>query len=372
MFYRRLSFILSFNLVFLLALAMILINVVSIGSTQSLLLKNKVLEGKLLMHAIEQSLHRLPSAPLGTKREDIETLLKRSDYEYVLVLDPDLGERFSLGSTAVQKEALVQATRQALTTGHMETQLSGSTWGVFWTQKSNLILSAPLYHGRTLVAGISMVFHLQRIYRQLRHMQLFVSFYILINLILLTFVGRYRFSKSTITPLKKLVETAEAYKMDSETLFLGTEKEGNEFNHLSNALNQMLQRISKDQENLRLTVHSLKQANLDLKHAQNDIINAEKLASVGRLSAGIAHEIGNPIAIAMGYLELLKRNDISPSEREDFTVRTENEIHRINDIIRQLLNFSRPSSSVLTKISIHETLLDIVTIFKYQPLMKNI
>ena len=43
-----------------------------------------------------------------------------------------------------------------------------------------------------------------------------------------------------------------------------------------------------------------------IPRAQKEIIRAEKLASVGRLSAGIAHEIGNPIGIVIGYLELLK------------------------------------------------------------------
>ena len=141
------------------------------------------------------------------------------------------------------------------------------------------------------------------------------------------------------------METAEANTEGRETLFLGGEKDGNEFNQLSNALNQMLSRISEDQENLKLSVRSIKQANLDLKKAQNDIINAEKLASVGRFSAGIAHEIGNPLAIIIGYLELLKRKDISPSEREDFIKRAESEISRIHHIIRQLLDFSDPPTT---------------------------
>jgi len=89
------------------------------------------------------------------------------------------------------------------------------------------------------------------------------------------------------------------------------EKENNDFSKLSKALNSMLKQIADDKERLRTTVMSIEKANTDLKQAQKEIIQAEKLASVGRLSSGIAHEMGNPIGIVVGYLELLKQNDIS-------------------------------------------------------------
>ena len=134
----------------------------------------------------------------------------------------------------------------------------------------------------------------------------------------------------------------------------------------------MLRRISDDRETLRSTVMSLEKANLELKKAQEEIIRAEKLASVGRLSAGIAHEIGNPIGIVMGYLELLKQTDISESEKDEYIQRTENEIERINTIIRQLLEISRPSSTDLRSVAVHALIDDIADVLKVQPLMSNI
>ncbi len=141
---------------------------------------------------------------------------------------------------------------------------------------------------------------------------------------------------------------------------------------LSKALNIMLKRISADKEKLRSTVLSLEKANLDLKKAQREIIRAEKLASVGRLSAGIAHEIGNPIGIVIGYLELLKQEDISGEERDEYIHRTEEEIERINTIIRQLLEVSRPSNSGRTAVSVHELIHDTASVLRVQPLMSNI
>ena len=108
-----------------------------------------------------------------------------------------------------------------------------------------------------------------------------------------------------------------------------------------------------------------------MKKAQEEIIRAEKLASVGRLSAGIAHEIGNPIGIVMGYLELLKQKDTPDSEKEEYIQRTENEIERINTIIRQLLEISRPSKSGLKVVAVHDLIDDIAQVLNVQPLMSN-
>jgi signal transduction histidine kinase len=134
----------------------------------------------------------------------------------------------------------------------------------------------------------------------------------------------------------------------------------------------MLKRISADKEKLRSTVLSLERANTELKQAQKDIIRVEKLASVGRLSAGIAHEIGNPIGIVIGYLELLKQADVTEAERDEYIQRTEEEIERINSIIRQLLEVSRPSDTGRMAVALHDLIHDTADVLRVQPLMSNI
>jgi two-component system NtrC family sensor kinase len=155
-------------------------------------------------------------------------------------------------------------------------------------------------------------------------------------------------------------------------MFFLSENEDSEFNKLSKALNRMLQHIAEDKEKLQAAVVSLEKANFDLKQAQKDIIRVEKLASVGRLSAGIAHEIGNPIGIITGYLELLKRNDVSNDDKLDFILRTETEIKRIDAIIRQLLDLSRPSIEDVKAVSVHAIIEDAVGASRFHPSMSDI
>ena len=174
-----------------------------------------------------------------------------------------------------------------------------------------------------------------------------------------------------VKPLHRLLSRAEAYREESEIVF-SDENKNNEFNRLSSALNRMFMGISKDRETLKETVKSLGKVNMDLKQTQKELVRAEKLASVGRLSSGIAHEIGNPIGIVLGYLNLLKRNDLSTSERDEFILRAEEEINRINVIVRQLLDFSKPATDELISFSVNGLLKEIAEIIKPQPFMNHI
>ena len=122
---------------------------------------------------------------------------------------------------------------------------------------------------------------------------------------------------------------------------------GSEWDTLSRAVNRIVELNVKDNQILSETVASLQHAMADLKKAQQEMIRAEKLATVGRLSSGIAHEIGNPIGIILGYLELIQQASFPESEKGDIIRRTEAQVRRIDQIIRQLLDFSRPNKTTI-------------------------
>jgi signal transduction histidine kinase len=281
-------------------------------------------------------------------------------------------EQIFFGNTPQElKDELMKRSRKVMGSKMHETNFFGTTWGVFWKQRRDLILSTPLLQNDQALAGVSIVLPLEGIYQSLRRSQKMLFIYLFINTVVLTFIGIYRLSKVYFQPLARLARRAQDYREDDEMLF-SVRKEDNELNKLSGSLNSMLRRISADKEKLRSTVNSLETTNLELKKAQEEIIRAEKLASVGRLSAGIAHEIGNPIGIVMGYLELIKQKDISNAERDEYIHRTEAEIERINTIIRQLLEISRPSNAGLKVVSVHDLIDDIAEVLDMQPLMSSI
>jgi two-component system NtrC family sensor kinase len=90
------------------------------------------------------------------------------------------------------------------------------------------------------------------------------------------------------------------------------------------------------------------QMTVSLARQREQIIRSEKLASVGQLAAGVAHEIGNPLAAILGYVDILRADaagngELPPAERQDALDRVKAETQRINRIIRELLEYSRPT-----------------------------
>lgn len=81
----------------------------------------------------------------------------------------------------------------------------------------------------------------------------------------------------------------------------------------------------------------------DLKGAQATLLRAEKLASVGQLAAGVAHEIGNPLGVILGLSSLMKASPCTDDEVRRFAGEIEAATQRAHGIIRDLLSFARPS-----------------------------
>lgn len=261
-------------------------------------------------------------------------------------------------------ENLVQKVHQARSA---QVLLAGETWGVFWKRKKNILAAGPLGNGSLVVIAIS----LEETYRTLRNVQDILALYFVINCVIFTFAGFYRLSTIFLRPINRLAQRAETIQTEESPFFL-LEKGDNEFSRLSKSLNRMFQTISDDREKLRHSINNLEKVNKELKAAQKEIIQAEKLASVGRLSSGIAHEIGNPIGIVLGYLDLLKNPETPDSEKDEYISRAISEIQRIRIIIRQLLDFSRNSSGPPIAISVHSIVEDLYEVFKMQPLVSGL
>ena len=366
----------ALNLIVLLAAAMLLTNFVMIISVQRILINNAADTCELLATSIEPSL--IKSGETGTRidspviSDHHAAAINAAGYTCLLLLDPAGATLYSAGSQCTTRhDELASRTRKAIAGQKRVIGYIGNTWGVFWKYNEHLIVSVPLSRQGEIIGGAGILLKLDPIYQTLRKTQSFLFIYILINCIVFTMIGVYRISKISVKPLYRLLRRAESYRDEDELFFMDSAEE-NEFNQLSRALNRMIHRISEDRDHLQSTIRSLEDANEELSRAQRDVIRAEKLASVGRLSAGIAHEIGNPIAIVVGYLDLLKNDDISEVERREFLDRAEAEISRIHGIIRQLLDFSRPSSGDREEVDVRTLLTDVTGMLDHQPLMADI
>jgi signal transduction histidine kinase len=118
-----------------------------------------------------------------------------------------------------------------------------------------------------------------------------------------------------------------------------------ELTGLASSLSDMTAKLRADEQRMRDQIEELERRAQKLREAQDRLVRSERLASVGRLAAGLAHEIGNPIAALLGLEDLLIAGGLEPSEEKDFLARMRKETERIHHVLRGLLDFARPGSA---------------------------
>lgn len=101
----------------------------------------------------------------------------------------------------------------------------------------------------------------------------------------------------------------------------------------------------------------------DIKHRrelEEDLKRADRLAMLGTLAAGLAHEIRNPLGGIKGAAQLLRRSLDGQSALKEYTDIMVREVDRVNHLIEQLLDLARPPELSLAPVNIHEVLDDVL------------
>jgi two-component system NtrC family sensor kinase len=105
-------------------------------------------------------------------------------------------------------------------------------------------------------------------------------------------------------------------------------------------------------EKLEATIGRLQLSHEQLETAQVQLIRSERLASMGQMAAGIAHEVNNPLGTIVVYSHLIKDNPICPPELKNDLDMILREATRCRNIVSGLLNFSRQSKAVISEVDI--------------------
>ncbi len=153
-------------------------------------------------------------------------------------------------------------------------------------------------------------------------------------------------TRLVVTPLRRIVRTIDRVQgdviPDPDPAHPGPPR-GNEMEILNDAVLRMSARLEADKRHINDSIDRLRELNLKLVRAQEDLVSAEKQASVGRLASGVAHEIGNPLAVVLGYIDILRQEEVTAEERQEYLEDIAAATQRIHTIIRDLLEFSRPA-----------------------------
>lgn len=235
-------------------------------------------------------------------------------------------------------------------TGKLPESPSGS-----WT------FAAPVYKDGVMMGAFSVTYPLENLGVVLSlHRKLIYTFAFIDGLMIVLF-GGWLIGKVAIGPMIRVSRGAEALAAgDYDTR---VQVDGpREIVTLAMAFNAMAEKVQaavgKQEEHL----DALEQKNWELLSTQREMVRVEKLASVGQLASGIAHEIGNPLSAILGYASILLREEKDP-EAQQYLGHIEKETERIQRIISGLLEFSRPRDARVEELRVNElvkTTIDLV------------
>lgn len=157
----------------------------------------------------------------------------------------------------------------------------------------------------------------------------YIALVAVVSVILLSLLVNFIFARHILAPIRKLALQADRQG--------GSKRMGDEVT----ALKQSVLGLIEDSE----------QTHLELKRSQESLMQSEKMAVIGKLAAGTAHSIRNPLtSVKMRLFSLNRTCSFSDSQQEDFNV-ISNEILQINKILENFLEFSRPPKLMIKRMS---------------------
>lgn len=196
---------------------------------------------------------------------------------------------------------------------------------IFGLEHRALDFGVPLAIGKkrwgTLKFGVSMEKAEREIIETVKNIVAATVVFLLVG-----FAGIIFLSRRFISPITQLAATME--KTGGGVLDVRVEIEGHdELATLGERFNSMLDRI--------------RQANEELRRTHEKLIQSEKLASIGILAAGVAHEINNPLGGIINCIRMLRENDCNPQAREKYLSLMSEGLDRIESTVNKLLWMSR-------------------------------
>lgn len=226
--------------------------------------------------------------------------------------------------------------------------------------------------------GISLA-EIDREHELLRQRSVGISSLAIVGLMLL--VGFFA-QRSLVRPVGELVTATQKVAAGDYTQGIRVATT-NELGALESAYNEMIEALSKARAERRHLMATLEQQveerTLALKEAQAQLVQSEKLSSLGRLAASIAHEINNPLAGILTYAKLLIRmldDDHPDAQTTSAAIRhlklVQRETERCTAIVRNLLEFARQRPLSVKDVDITAVVEEAVSLVAHQAALQGI
>lgn len=201
------------------------------------------------------------------------------------------------------------------------------------------------------------------------HLQVLVQ--LAITALILVLFLHLLLSLMVVGPIRRLVAASERIAAGNLDQPVGQGRP-DELGDLAAAYETMRLRLHEGRERDRAHIEELRVTHADLVAKEADLVRSERLAAVGAVAAGVAHEVGNPLGAVTGYLAMLRGGDLPPGEAREYLERTDREVARINRILLDLLDYARPPRMDWTDVDLNGLLRDLARHLGAQPDVRGV
>jgi two-component system NtrC family sensor kinase len=226
----------------------------------------------------------------------------------------------------------------------------GSTWldRAFVVNDWYVSAYQPLADSAGTRVGMLYVGYLERPFTLLKYAALASIGLIFFAVMIAAAFVSLRGARSIFAPLERMAQTMQRVEGGAAEARVGAVPNRDEIGQLAAHLDQLLDVVAEKQRALERWNAELDakvaERTQELQNAQAQLVRAEKLAAVGQLTASIAHEVNNPIAVIQGNLDLVRETlgkHAAPVRAE--LALLDAQVERMRLIVTQLLQFARPT-----------------------------
>jgi two-component system NtrC family sensor kinase len=233
----------------------------------------------------------------------------------------------------------------------------------------------PIKNINNKIIGILYVGMLEKPYIDTTN-RVMLTFIMIASLCVVLLLVILYFSTTRITnPLQKMVVATQKISAGDLTHKVEVSSK-DEIGYLADSFNQMTADLKAANEKLiewgKTLEKKVEERTKELTEMQAHLIQSEKLASLGKLAAGIAHEINNPLGGILIYSHLLLEDTDKNSPHYENLKKIVKETSRCKDIVKGLLEFARPKEPEMSLISINDIAERSLSIMERQALFQNI
>ncbi|MDD5286467.1 MAG: ATP-binding protein [Desulfuromonadaceae bacterium] len=203
-----------------------------------------------------------------------------------------------------------------------------------------------------------------------RSRQMLIAYFVL-DFVLLLGLGSFMLARIVVNPINRLLAATEKITGGNYGQRLRVSGSA-ELASLADSFNEMSAALLNKDRQVFEHLTALEQANSHLHQAREEAIRTEKMASIGLLAAGMAHEIGTPLASIMGYTDLVSAELPDNTAIQDYTRRISDDCARIDRIVRGLLDYARPPGSSEVSTNIRQVVTASLDLLTQQGVLKHI